>query len=177
MLSSRLSGSAVRAITAKDFMRYIIVVFTLAFLTCAQTEAGEQNEMTRQSCRASKETDVIANCIEAGIYDPCDDAGGKWGQSQCAWAHSLVAQRRIEKSLEALEDRSIKAGIFDQYQNLQWSQKNFELYRDQYCRFKGAASEKSADVTGETLGYCIRRLNEERASDLESILKVAPREN
>lgn len=47
---------------------------------------------------------------------------------------------------------------------------NWELYRDQYCMFRNEAFNSSEVFMGEKLGYCHRRLNEERAEDLERML-------
>jgi hypothetical protein len=156
----------------EHMFRSIKYASILVFLFLSVNSYGEATtQMSRQECLASKNTEIIANCIEAGVYDPCDDAGGKWGLSQCAQANSLVASRRIERALKTIQKQSLSSGIYENFKFVEWSQKNFELYRDQYCAFKGAADEKSQFLNGEMSGFCIRRLNEERAKDLESMLK------
>jgi uncharacterized protein YecT (DUF1311 family) len=120
---------------------------------------------------------IQADCIEAGIYDPCEDAGGKWGEAQCAWANMEVAERRIHRAtnrLIASSARSKQSG--DLSSELAASQQRWLAARDTSCRERNEryfAYEQSSDGDelppddAEKLGFCFRRLAEERAEDLE----------
>jgi hypothetical protein len=86
----------------------------------------------------------------------------------------LVAERRIERALKALGERGAPELTPADLDRLALSQKAFEQLRDQYCRFKGAADLNSRALVGEMFGYCIRRMNQERAKELESMLRLGP---
>ena len=126
---------------------------------------------------------VQADCIEAGLYDPCDDAGGKWGDAQCAWAHMDVANRRIarsERRLIELASAGYPQGRLSE--DMASASARWVRARDEYCKERNELFAKAPETQedfdsrraagetdfGEALGYCARRLAEERASALES---------
>jgi uncharacterized protein YecT (DUF1311 family) len=127
----------------------------------------------REECRSSKDREKLIQCIERGVYDPCEDAGGKWGEAQCAGAHTDIAERRIKKAENelALILKSSDAGR-SVYEKFQESQKIWLNFRESYCQFTNAADDLK-QFGGQFLhsGYCWRRLTEQRADELESVLK------
>ena len=59
----------------------------------------ENANSERKFCRNNLgDREIIIECINRGLYDPCDDAGGRLGRSQCIFAHTEIAERRIIKS-------------------------------------------------------------------------------
>lgn len=151
-----------------------ILAVAIALTAFACPVRSETGTLDRKTCRASSDTSAIADCIEAGVYDPCDDAGGSWGNSQCAAAHSLVAQRRIDRALTVLRERVAAELEASELERLASSQRSFEQYRDEFCTFKGAADIGSHSLVGEMLGYCIRYMNQMRAKELENMLRAGP---
>ncbi len=126
----------------------------------------------RQSCRASKNQKVIIKCIESEVYDPCDDAGGKWGAAQCGWAHAKIAEIKIRD----LENRIIAKIQKNDQQNalvtrFQESTGSWESYRDQHCNFTNDVEDLD-NFEGMVLhlAFCIRRTNEQRLQELEEIV-------
>ena len=188
----------------------------LATGTCAQeavfrlsrTADGRLLLRTKEECRSGSNEpydgtirfggqgeaiNIQADCIEAGIYDPCEDALGTWGMAQCAWANMEVAERRIRRTERALP----QLPGFDAKQvsdALASSSDQWRARRATYCRqrdiqhSKAQAQEIEAAKApdpgelvqeppdsgdgdeGEILGYCLRRITEERAQNLEYFL-------
>ena len=129
---------------------------------------------TREECRASASQDEIVSCIDRGLYDPCDDAGGNWGRAQCAWAHAQIAARRV-KLAELEIARRLRQGRAEQVALKQFKdgQRGWEAYRDRHCKFTNQTVEL-AQFEGTSflhVGFCYRRLTEQRASELEAILR------
>jgi len=166
-----------------------------------RTADGRLLLSTREECRSGSDAhfdgtirfdgqgDAIriqADCIEAGIYDPCDDAGGTWGDAQCAWAHMEVAERRIqraEKRLIAFSSQSKDTRELSEA--FTRSRRRWEEAREKFCvernrRYATSQSESGAESPpddAEKLGYCSRRLAEERADDLEYFVREAQTSN
>jgi hypothetical protein len=140
---------------------------------------------------------IQADCIEAGIYDPCNDAGGRWGEAQCAWAHLEVAQRRIhraesqllelsQQSEEATQIAEVLSSYRDRWKtrSKEFCQKRNRIFLEAQAREYEAAQEpdlnelakepeppdESDGDDGEKLGFCLRRVTEERAQELERFL-------
>jgi uncharacterized protein len=132
---------------------------------------------------------VQADCIEAGIYDPCEDASGTWGEAQCAYANTEVAERRIRKAQDQL--RALSNGLSDErriQQALQYAHKKWVSSRAATCEernrryLEAEAQEKattgSADELvpkvddAERVGFCFRRLADGRANELEEWVRV-----
>lgn len=154
-----------------------------------RTASGKILLLTRKDCRETQSanaSEVIADCIEAKIYDPCDDAGGTWGAAQCAYAHMEVAERRrrvAEKHLLELWGRTNEARdlrIILSKSNEQWIKA-----RDKSCNARNLNyskyefEQKDVDISAlvpppddaEIWGFCLRRLAEERADDMEYFIK------
>lgn len=128
--------------------------------------------LDRQECRASKDQELIIQCINRKIYDPCEDSGGKWGAAQCGWAHAEIADRRIKEAEKQLitvikssksHDESLK--IFET------SISAWNSYKDSHCRFTQAVDNLDNFSSMHLhFAFCLRRLNEQRASELEDVL-------
>lgn len=171
-------------VTAYNALRYFFIkrefslrersshfIIALGLLCLSVSTAVGATE--REECRASKDNEKIIRCIELGIYDPCDDSGGKWGASKCAGAHTEIAERRIKKAEDKIElllkDGDAGRAAYAQFQE---SQKIWLSFRDSYCRFTNAADDlKEFEGQFLHLGYCWRRLTEQRADELEALLQ------
>lgn len=154
-----------------------------------RTASGKILLLTRKDCRETQSanaTEIIADCIEARIYDPCDDAGGTWGAAQCAYAHMEVAERRrrvAEKHLLELWGRSTDARdlrIILSKSNDQWikaREKSCSARNLNYSKYE--FQQEGVDISAlvappddaEIWGFCSRRLAEERADDMEYFIK------
>ncbi len=154
-----------------------------------RTASGKILLLTRKDCRATTSanaSEIIADCIEAKIYDPCDDAGGTWFAAQCAYAHMEVAERRrrvAEKFLLELWERS--NDVRDLRTILSKSHDKWMKAREKSCaarnlnygryEFEQEGVDISAIVAppddAEMWGFCLRRLAEERADDMEYFIK------
>ena len=149
------------------------VVLSLLLVTVARSVSAAP--ASREECRASTQTEDVMHCIQAKLYDPCDDAGGKWGQSQCAWAHAEIAERRVKSAEQEIVRRLAGArnqAVLAKYQS---SQRHWRSYRETYCRFADATVDlqQFKGSSDSHLGYCWRRLTEQRATELEATLGQA----
>jgi uncharacterized protein YecT (DUF1311 family) len=148
--------------------------FHLVFAISSGCVAAPQS---RDECRASQVQGDVVSCIERGLYDPCDDAGGGWGRSQCAWAWAEIADRRVMKAeheiLSRLRSGKADLSVFNRFRQ---SQKDWNAYRDSHCSFTNATVdlEQFTGTSSSHSGFCRRRLTEQRALELEAI--VAKRE-
>lgn len=163
----------------------------------SRTADGRLMLLTRRECRIgfdggvqiknqAEAIQIHADCIEANVYDPCEDAGGRWGQAQCAWAHLEVSKRRIRKA--ETEIRLVlrgQAGEATVSRVLEQSAKNWQAQTDAICTERDSrwppveATVPSADTWGvtepsvkpegeaEAWGYCLKRLTADRADELE----------
>lgn len=150
---------------------------------------------TREECRSGKNTpydgairfggqdvaiQIQADCIEARIFDPCQDAGGTWGLAQCGWANLEVAERRVRRAQDALlqlpglDTQSLNRAISS-------SAVRWDHHRNQYCQQRNRRELAGPvwpfkplpppdDDGGEPASFCYRRLTEKRAHDLEDLL-------
>jgi len=130
----------------------------------------------RTDCRdlVNKDHSKYINCVEQGIYDPCDDAGGTFGKAQCAWAYNEIAERKITAAEEEIkarignDDKRHKALAQFLVSEDQWHK-----YRNSYCNFTNKAEDFTEfDSTSNfDLGFCKRRLAEQHAGELQMILQ------
>ncbi|MCX2784655.1 lysozyme inhibitor LprI family protein [Microbulbifer thermotolerans] len=127
----------------------------------------------RQSCRASKNQDIIIRCIELSAYDPCEDSGGKWGAAQCGWAHNKIAEKKIEaiekkirRDLELTPEGKSLISSFDN------SITSWRDYREAYCKLTNQMSDlDNFDSIHLSLAYCYRRTAEKKLSELMLLSK------
>jgi uncharacterized protein YecT (DUF1311 family) len=176
-----------------------------AILKLPRTADGRLMLLTHSECRTgakqdSKEYEFIikfksqseaisvqADCIEAGIYDPCEDAGGKWGDAQCAYANLEVAKRRILRAetelLRIAQQRpELRSALPEE---LKSSAKRWGTVQERFCGKQNSLyggpmsqeeyeSRRAAGQTnfGEAGGYCDRRITEERADTLEQYVRL-----
>ncbi len=146
----------------------ILLWLILAFVSSNMAIA--ENGLNRDKCRASTNPELVADCIEANVYDPCDDAGGYVHRALCGSAHTVVADRKIASLMQKIRKISIKADTLREYQLLEWSHQNCSIYREQYCRFESAASQKPKYFGGEAQVFCMRRITKQKVKDLKNIL-------
>lgn len=129
----------------------------------------------REDCRKKENTSEVADCIERGVYDPCDDAGGTWGRAQCAYAHTEVAERKIAKAEreiilrleQAKADKRLKTNFLS-------VQKSWLEFRKSYCKFTNAINDYGDYFDSSTrthYGFCILRLTKAHLKELEMILE------
>ena len=134
----------------------------------------------RQECRQKRDVASLADCIERGIYDPCDDAGSAWGRGMCGTAHIEVAERRIKKSTTALLKLFAEWSLPESAKRHLTAQENWRQYRDQHCSASESLAHYFIERSEETIfamdiseNLCIRRLTESYASELEFTLAKA----
>ena len=144
-----------------------ILLFSLFFTLSPNLIAGT----TIEQCKKAETTEYVADCIEDGVYDPCNDATGKFGLTRCVKAHSLVAERRIEVAMRKIKTNISRSRETRMYAPLKWSHKNWLIYRDQFCIFKNDANNHTEYFNSEDIGHCILRMNREKAESLESMVK------
>ena len=126
----------------------------------------------RQSCRASKDQEVLIKCVNLKSYDPCDDSGGKWGRAQCGWIHAEIANRKaqtlnnnIKEAINRNGEKSKEIKVFEE------SVSAWENYRESHCTFTNTVNFlDNFNGNNLSIAYCKRRLNEQRALELEKIL-------
>ncbi|GAB2877201.1 lysozyme inhibitor LprI family protein [Microbulbifer echini] len=125
----------------------------------------------RQSCRASKDQEIIIKCIISNIYDPCEDAGGKWGAAQCGWAHNIIAERKIDSlNAEIIERLSATSNGSELIELFKSDSSAWRSYRDSHCALTNAMNGVE-NFNGYVLhmAFCQRRLSEMRVTELEKI--------
>ncbi|WHI52945.1 lysozyme inhibitor LprI family protein [Microbulbifer sp. MLAF003] len=131
----------------------------------------ESFSIDRQSCRATKDQEILIKCIKLNIYDPCDDAGGKWGAAQCGWAHNIIAERRIDAlDAEIIEKLSKAADGNELIERFKSTSAVWRSYRDSHCalinEMDGLENFSSYRLH---MAFCKRRLSEMRVIELEKI--------
>jgi len=134
----------------------------------------------RQECRQKRDVAEIADCIERGVYDPCDDAGGAWGRGMCGAAHIEVAERRVKKSTAALLELFGAWQLPGSPQKFLAAQEDWRHYRDKHCSAPESLAQYFIENPEETIfemdisvNSCILRLTENYASELEFTLSKA----
>lgn len=147
------------------------------YVTLASTAHSDD----RQECRQTREVSEVANCIERGVYDPCDDAGSPSGRGMCSAAHIEVAERRIAKASSALLKR------FEQWNLPESKRKEFvsaqeewQRYREKHCNASDSLAEYFIEHSEETIfamdinySFCVLRLTQRYADELEFTLSKA----
>ena len=164
-----------------------------------KTVEGRLMLLTREECRIGGKKGVDlgsehamrtqADCIEAGVYDPCEDAGSRSTEAQCAWVNLEVAQRRIRRAEAAL--MMLVSGWGDQGprklpNELTAATTRWASAQDAFCREQDRLDDNAPATSdeyeerraagetnfGEKFGFCIRRTVEERASKLEDLVRT-----
>ena len=155
------------------------VVAVVLYVVPVTVLAGE---LTPDACRASDDAEVLADCIERRIYQPCDEAGGSVGDVRCVVGRKAVAERRIVRTTKRIAERSAKAGVVKRGSvdrnglsqpprdhvlegNALW-----ERYVREQCLFLNELYSVGL-AGGERLGFCEAKLMEDRANLLERTLK------
>ncbi len=145
----------------------------LMLLSPEECKTGERG--SGYTIKFKNQSDAIAvqaDCIEAGVYDPCDDAGGTWGAAQCAWANLEVANRRIrraEAALTAITHRwkRIAQALPSELEasSQRWSG------QQQFCSKQNRLYDGPMSDIGEPIGFCMGRTAKERADKLELLVR------
>ncbi len=159
----------------------VIVVVAWCLFGCS---AAFSKELTADSCREKNLTfgitkGELADCIEGGLYDPCDDATGKAGAVNCYVGHVEVAKRRIEKATKEITDRMHKqgvefrgsvreGGVVEPPRNyLVQANKFWSDYVWEQCLLINALDDKFEGF--ESAAACELRLYRQRADELDAI--------
>ena len=157
-------------------MRFLL----LLFLACVSFVV-EAADIDRESCRKEDDKSVLADCIEAGKYDPCDDAMGKYGIVRCLTSHKVVAERGIERATKEITNKVkmygiVKRGSVNERGENQPARnhvvegnKLWKEYTWEHCLLLNELYSVNFR-SGETLADCQLRLTRERAKVLEGIL-------
>ncbi len=164
--------------------------FEVARESLPHTTDGRLMLLTRAECRIGFEggietsghaeaIEIHADCIEADVYDPCEDAGGRWGEAQCVWAHLEVAQRRIRRVTNTI--LGIADSLAMKAQAQKWQEANEKAWkqwnesecskRQKHLETLDAKEDGSRDYAhegAEPYGFCKGRLARERADRMEN---------
>ena len=124
----------------------------------------------REMCRESQDDSKIIECLEKGIYDPCDDASGVHSSitARCGWAHTEVANRRIKKAEKTIIAQLKKFGNGTGITEFRNSQRKWRDYVKSYCEFANHAAPEVSPFG--SVGMCERRHYEQRADELDEFL-------
>lgn len=146
----------------------------------AAAAGAEPDEQQRNECPDRRTVQVAADCIERGIYQPCD-LGNRVGTADCGWAYAEVAERKIkrteQKLLKVFHDNHAGKDMLEAF--MKW-QKDWVAFRNEHCvlsdklvEFPTAGMEGRVEGgTDLNRGFCVRRLTEARASELETLLQI-----
>jgi hypothetical protein len=159
-------------------MKIIALLIVVMFAS-----ASYAAELDQDSCRKEENNSILADCIEAGKYDPCDDASGSYGLVRCLVSHKVVAERRIERATKKIAARSKKAGIIKRASvneggkeqpardHVAAANKVWREYAWEHCLFMNELYSVDFKAS-ETLAACQLRLMRERADVLEKIHSI-----
>ena len=126
----------------------------------------------RQNCRAAKNQEVLIQCVNKKVYDPCEDSGGSWGASQCGWIHTEIANRKIK----GIEKQIIEAIKLSKSHNDALSSFNNDIeawnsYLSKHCNFTNTVDDlENFSSMHLHLAFCKRRMSEQRVVELENVL-------
>lgn len=155
---------------------HVSLVTTIALLLVAHTSFATANE-----CPARTTTKDAADCVERGIYQPCE-LGSSVGIADCAWAYVEVENRKIgnleKEILSVFKSRRLSGNAATAF--ARW-QADWRRFRETSCRLSDHLAE--IIITGQHgivsngtdfhRGFCLRRLNENRVSELTRFLEIA----
>ena len=141
-----------------------------AFASAIYAEEDVPVNEAREMCRESQDDGKIVECLEKGIYDPCDDASGVHSSTtaRCVFAHTEVANRRIQKAEKKIAAQLKKSGDKTGMKEFRNSQRKWRDYVKSYCEFAQHAVPEASPFG--SIGMCERRHNEQRADELEQFL-------
>lgn len=129
----------------------------------------------RQNCRSAKNQEVLIQCVNKKVYDPCEDSGGSWGASQCGWIHTEIASRKI-KDIEMKIIKAIKhsKSHTEALKNFNNSTQAWNAYLAKHCEFTNTADDlENFSSMHLHLAFCKRRLSEQRVAELKNVLSRA----
>lgn len=147
----------------------VLVVMCLSLASTAYADEYEE-------CRKSQTQEQVIQCIEKGIWTPCDEGGGptSWLGSQCAWANAEIAARKLKTIEQEISKRLRAGGQLPAHKKFLSSQRMWRSFVDAYCKFVNNAGESGLFVNDPnylTLGSCISRLTDERVRELSYYLQ------
>ena len=160
---------ATRRAATITFLLITIAYWGVGEQALAKDEVSTSTAETEMQC--AKNEEKMIECIQKGIYDPCDYGGGprSWIYAQCAWGHAEVAERKIKKLegeiLRRLRDSQSERAL----EEFKEAQRKWRESTDYYCRFTNDADEAGVfEASSEYLsyGFCLRRLREQRVKEL-----------
>ena len=150
-------------------------------LVAAMATPGYTDDLTRTQCRASQDFDTLMQCVDAGIYDPCDEDHGKWFEAACIMTRRELIDRRIANATQKIQDRLVplsiekSASVNDEgitepiRDHVDTGNTTWRKFVWEHCLFLNELDSASMKP-GERLGWCEVRLMGQRADELESIL-------
>lgn len=126
------------------------------------------------------EGSVVAS-IEDGSYKPCDQPNA-YGISDCAWGYAAIADskiRRLEKDIVTALGRH--KTFNGEKRRFQLWQREWRDFRDRSCNLSNSLANTLTrgqpgvvpNGTDFHLGFCMKRFNEERVTELSSFLELA----
>jgi hypothetical protein len=124
-----------------------------------------------EACKRTRSEQAMVECIEKGLYDPCDFGGGpsSWTLAQCAWGHAEVAERKLRKIEVRIADLLNGPRHEKTLRDFRLAQRIWRQSTDRYCRFTNDADASGvfgADSQYLSYGFCVRRQKEQRVNEL-----------
>ncbi len=154
-----------------------------------RTDKKSTSTLSFEQCRTSTIA-IVADCIEANIYNPCDDATsfGAWGD--CGAPFVIVAERRIRRAeLEIINFAKSFPGVEITPVMFTSADRRWMAFRAKHCtemnadflktidahlhETVGESSETGQKALGQPMSQCLKSITEQRAEALESFLGVA----
>ncbi|WP_112187732.1 lysozyme inhibitor LprI family protein [Ralstonia sp. GX3-BWBA] len=146
----------------------LTIVLPLVLLASASFAAD------RESCAREESPDRIIECIETGIFNPCDWGGGphSFSSAQCARASLEIANRELRATEHRVEDRLRQSSSTEAQARFALTQQQWNTFRESYCHFVESLDphETSSDWRTLNTSACEERLAKERNKELKVLL-------
>lgn len=147
-----------------------LCVSVMCFLLASLAYADEYED-----CRKSQTEEQVIQCIEKGIWSPCDEGSSptSWLGSQCAWATAEISARKLKAIEKEISKRLQASGQVSTQRKFLASQRSWRSFVEDYCRFVNDAGDSRLFVNDPnylTLGSCTSRLTDERVRELSYYL-------
>jgi uncharacterized protein YecT (DUF1311 family) len=156
------------------YLKYLLLAAVSLFFLNAYADEVQDDPVNeaRDNCRdSSLEDDAkLVECLEKGIYDPCDEASGIHSHitARCVFGHTEVANRRVKKAEKEIIAQLKKSGNKTGSTEFRNSQRKWRDYVKSYCEFLNHA-DPDASPFGK-VGFCTALHYENRANELEEYL-------
>lgn len=155
---------------AVEVMKTLCLIAAICLNLVSVCHADEYGD-----CRKSQTTEQIIECIEKGIWSPCDEGAGptSWLGSQCAWATAEIGARKLRAIEQEISKRFRARNLVSAQRKFLSSQKKWRSFVEDYCKFVNDADDSGLFVNDPnylTYGSCLSRLTDQRVRELSYFL-------